>query len=1091
MTRLIRIRLTRMLLSAIAVGCAWGHPPSVCQAYQTELEPRRYRCTQASGALTIDGRLDESAWRQADWTDLFVDIEGPAQKPRPPFQTRAKMLWDDKYLYIAAALEEPHVWGTLDKHDQIVFHDNDFEVFIDPDGDARNYYEIEVNALNTIFDLLLVRTYVDGGPALHDWSLEGLQSAVHISGTLNDASDADRGWSVEFALPWAALAEHAHRPAPPNNGDVWRMNFSRVEWQHRIVRGRYEKVPDTPENNWVWSPQGEINMHIPQRWGYVEFAGPDDPDDTQASADVSRSGTPQSAPSTSEPAPTAGETGPVARLRYEILDEGGRPISGRLTFIRPNSEDPDLFPNARAAPTELAVRKNIIYTKSGRGIVTVPPGPYTVYASRGPEWSVARNDVHLRADEESKYTAKLRREVDTSGWICGDFHLHTLTHSGHGDANMLERVITFLGEGLEFAVATDHNHHTDYQPTIETLGVGTALTAITGNEVSTPIGHFNAFPLDPGRPVPPPDSRDAIKLFKLIRNEPNRFGIVPVIQVNHPRWGRIDYFGNADLDPVTGVAHATLHSDDFDSVEVFNENEGWGYYDAEVPGGPETGSGRHSVLRDWFNLLNRGYRYAAVGNSDSHTVHGTLAGYPRNYVRSSTDEPDKMDVAEVAGAIRSRQVFTTIGPFVEYSVNGEVMGAQATAPSGRVELRVKVQAASWVDCDRVKIVVNGDVVGEIPVPDTRQVLRLDTVSDVAVRRDSWMTLLIEGDDPLSPVVHDQHRPIRPLAVMNPVWIDADGDGRWSSPWEQARSLVATTESPELVAAALADRLPSERGLVVLAAAEAAHPAAADLVRRGLADDERVVRLLTARAAETLADSALLDPLLRSCEQSGQDPYLQVALLRACSTCAPARFQAVAFAFLDRNGAEVSQRYGEELMGRVPAQPVREWQAVGYFANPERNSLTTTIYEPEATASEASFTAKSGVPVSWRMLRASAEGYLDLKRLSREVSQANDAIAYAQTWVHSPDERSARFALGTDDGCRMWANHELVYEDTSRHAAKPFSHVGKLPLRRGWNRVLLKVENGVGDFGVYLRFFDDELTARATPVKIPDPGGEPQ
>jgi hypothetical protein len=182
------------------------------------------------------------------------------------------MLWDDRYLYIAAALDEPHVWGTLTERDAIIFYDNDFEVFIDPDGDAREYYEIEINALNTVFDLLLMRTYIDGGPALHEWNLEGLKTAVHVDGTLNDPADLDAGWSVELALPWSSLAEYAHQPTPPRDGNTWRMNFSRVEWRHRTVAGRYQKIPDTAEDNWVWSPQGKINMHLPQHWGYVVFS---------------------------------------------------------------------------------------------------------------------------------------------------------------------------------------------------------------------------------------------------------------------------------------------------------------------------------------------------------------------------------------------------------------------------------------------------------------------------------------------------------------------------------------------------------------------------------------------------------------------------------------------------------------------------------------------------------------------------------------------------------------------------------------------------------------------------------------------------
>jgi hypothetical protein len=233
--------------------------------------PKGYVCYRATGPVAIDGKLDDTAWRAAPWTDAFVDIEGDA-KPRPRFQTRVKMLWDDRYFYIAADLEEPHVWGTLTKHDSVIFHDNDFEVFIDPDGDNHEYYEIEINALNTEWDLRLQKPYRDGGPALNDWEIPGLKTATHVKGTLNDSSDRDAGWSVELAIPWSVLGEFAHRPAPPRDGDQWRINFSRVEWQHELVDGKYRKIAGTREDNWVWSPQATIDMHRPEKWGYAQFS---------------------------------------------------------------------------------------------------------------------------------------------------------------------------------------------------------------------------------------------------------------------------------------------------------------------------------------------------------------------------------------------------------------------------------------------------------------------------------------------------------------------------------------------------------------------------------------------------------------------------------------------------------------------------------------------------------------------------------------------------------------------------------------------------------------------------------------------------
>ncbi|HEY3412100.1 MAG TPA: carbohydrate-binding family 9-like protein [Armatimonadota bacterium] len=233
--------------------------------------PRGYVCYRAEAPLDIDGRLDKSVWQAAPWTEDFVDIEGDL-RPRPPLRTRAKMLWDDEYLYIGAELEEPHVWATLTEHDSVIYQDPDFEVFIDPDGDNHQYYEIEINALNTEWDLRLPKPYRDGGPAIDEWEIPGFRSAVHVDGTINDPEDTDVGWSVEMAIPWVVLGEFAKCPCPPRPGDQWRVDFSRVEWHVEILDGRYEKRKGIPEENWVWSPQGVIDMHRPETWGYVQFS---------------------------------------------------------------------------------------------------------------------------------------------------------------------------------------------------------------------------------------------------------------------------------------------------------------------------------------------------------------------------------------------------------------------------------------------------------------------------------------------------------------------------------------------------------------------------------------------------------------------------------------------------------------------------------------------------------------------------------------------------------------------------------------------------------------------------------------------------
>lgn len=241
---------------------------------------RDYACRYTSRRPDLDGGLEDGPWAHAPWSDPFLDIEGP-DRPKPRFRTWFKMLWDEKFLYVGALIEEPNVWATYDRRDLVVFHENDFEVFIDPDGDGRGYYEIEVNAKGTIFDLYLHNAYRAGGPAMPQWNCEGLDGSVRVQGTLNDGTDTDRSWSVEMAIPWSCLRPPADAPADgpesarggagPDVGDVWRMNFSRVQWQVQWKDGAYAKVPGTREDNWVWTPQWAVDMHRPEHWGQVRF----------------------------------------------------------------------------------------------------------------------------------------------------------------------------------------------------------------------------------------------------------------------------------------------------------------------------------------------------------------------------------------------------------------------------------------------------------------------------------------------------------------------------------------------------------------------------------------------------------------------------------------------------------------------------------------------------------------------------------------------------------------------------------------------------------------------------------------------------
>lgn len=240
--------------------------------------PRHYICMRTDRPLVIDGRLDEPAWTKALWSEPFADIRGYLSTRVPMYTTRMKLLWDDKYLYIAAQLDGPHVWATLKERNSVIFHDNDFEVFIDPDADNHNYFEFEINALNTVWNLFLDKPYKNGGtPRIRE--MDGQKTAVQVQGTLNNPTDKDACWQVELAFPFADLKQYAGRACPPRDGDQWRMNFSRAQWGMEIVDGQYRRIPPHgdpaalgKENNWVWSSQGVVNMHRPETWGYVQFS---------------------------------------------------------------------------------------------------------------------------------------------------------------------------------------------------------------------------------------------------------------------------------------------------------------------------------------------------------------------------------------------------------------------------------------------------------------------------------------------------------------------------------------------------------------------------------------------------------------------------------------------------------------------------------------------------------------------------------------------------------------------------------------------------------------------------------------------------
>jgi hypothetical protein len=262
------MRTILVVLMALALaGCANHEAKIISAGY---LDPAYYLCYYTEKPLVIDGVMNESAWDAVPWTESFVDLFMEIKTP-PPYDTRVKMLWDDQYFYFGAMMEEPHVRADFITRDTVICLENDFEIFADPDGDNMDYFEFEMNARGTVWDLFLARAYRDTVVPDNSWDIEGLKTGISIDGTLNDASDTDRGWVTEIAIPWSDLQSFANMPCPPEENDQWRVNFLRVQYFPQVVDGRYVQGGNSAANNWAWTPHHSTGVHDPESFGIVQF----------------------------------------------------------------------------------------------------------------------------------------------------------------------------------------------------------------------------------------------------------------------------------------------------------------------------------------------------------------------------------------------------------------------------------------------------------------------------------------------------------------------------------------------------------------------------------------------------------------------------------------------------------------------------------------------------------------------------------------------------------------------------------------------------------------------------------------------------
>jgi len=498
------------------------------------------------------------------------------------------------------------------------------------------------------------------------------------------------------------------------------------------------------------------------------------------------------------------------QLSLQVLDgDSEKLIPARITVTDTSGILARVF-DAQSAAT--AVREGVIYVRPAGVKASLPEGEYVVYATRGMEWGIATQRVSVKFDVETSATLRISREVDTAGFIACDTHIHTLTYSGHGNATIDERMITLPAEGIELAIATDHNHNTDYGPTQKKMGLSSEFTTVVGNEVTTRLGHFNAFPLGPNDAVPG-GKKGRNPLFLKKGSWPDllpemRQKGAKVIILNHPHWPSIEkgphsVFG---LNRASGDrANETEFA--FDAMELVNSGV--------APQDPML------LFTEWFALLNRGETITAVGSSDSHTVESPV-GEGRTYLRCDMNDPGKIIREEIYQTFQEGDSTISLGIFTEVTVNGRFSTGD-TVPDIRdkVNVALRVAAPSWVRPRQAMVFANGERIAELKVP-----TRPGTPTDQRLhfilpklRYDAHLVCVVLGDGVKTPYWPTKNR--HTLGATNPVYLDVDGDGKYSSPRAVARARLK-----DLSIQNLADALRKEDpviGVQILALAHSEWP----------------------------------------------------------------------------------------------------------------------------------------------------------------------------------------------------------------------------------------------------------------------------
>jgi hypothetical protein len=451
------------------------------------------------------------------------------------------------------------------------------------------------------------------------------------------------------------------------------------------------------------------------------------------------------------------------------------PITARLVFQGlDGSVDPNFGPDYRASGAG-----PLIDALHGEVTTPLPAGKYRISATKGIEWTIDAQAVEVGPGRVGDVTLALRHVVPTHGVLACDLHVHARP-SFDAPVTPEDRVLSLAAAGIDFAVPTEHNAIGDYTSAIETLGLGKQFSSLPGVEVTTynlGFGHFGVFPFAPGTPLPPYKHTTMQAVFRAVRSDPGRY-----FQLNHPRLpGGIGYFNNIGFDP-QGPRTRISNRIDFDGIEVYNG------FDIRQPERVD------QVLRDYWALLDYGWRYTATGSSDSHRIEYQWAGYPRTMIALAPDAPatfdtQPVDPMTVVAALKKGHVTVTSGPLIEFVLAGVRPGDDALTAQDPLHGHLRIRAAPWVDVTSAEIVV-GQIEGGWKVAQTFDVpsrptsigtepgtldeaeartIRFDRDIEVSVGPgNGWVVVVVRAKRPMSDVL--PFVPVTPFGFTDPVYV---------------------------------------------------------------------------------------------------------------------------------------------------------------------------------------------------------------------------------------------------------------------------------------------------------------------------------